>query len=344
VEWLRRAIAQRIDEVEARSLAPPTVDPHLPLTTGPPMMDVTSSSALRVADAFACVKVLSDAVASLPLHAFRRTAEGRVPAGPDARISQLLARPAPGSTIADLTSLERTVERAFAAAAAGPGVDAAWIGRWIGEQWRLDGPPIVRGWCKGHGEAAIVYLQRADGAVLRFARLGDLFDPAAHVRRVSIVARTVCPTLTKAQAVSIAQQVIALCDVRDDPEGDVLELQGWLEQFVGHLGLIVPGELLEPGEGRWQALLAVADFRAEAREPAPRTCAVRDGRGRLWLPAEALLRHVRYFEGARIGWGELHSRLLGCGWERRVVEQWQPGVGRDGRRIRRVFYVEKGAA
>src|SRR3954451_25084608 len=99
--WLRR----RRDTTEDRALAPPSDPPHLPLLTSAPVPDVTTGNALRVADAYACVRVLADAVASLPLHAYRRTEQGRVPAGPAARINQLLARPAPGSTIADLLTV-----------------------------------------------------------------------------------------------------------------------------------------------------------------------------------------------------------------------------------------------
>ena len=102
---LRRAIEQRVDAIEDRALAPPSADPQLPLLPSTPVMDVHSGNALRISDAYACVRVLADGVASLPLHAYRRTEAGRVPAGPDARIDQLLARPAPGSTIADLMSL-----------------------------------------------------------------------------------------------------------------------------------------------------------------------------------------------------------------------------------------------
>ena len=98
-----RLVRDRVED-ESRSLAPPSVDPQLPLMTSAPVMDVNTTNALRVADAYAGVRVLADGVASLPLHAYRRTAMGRVEAGPDARISQLLARPAPGSTIADLLS------------------------------------------------------------------------------------------------------------------------------------------------------------------------------------------------------------------------------------------------
>jgi phage portal protein BeeE len=71
---------------EDRSLAPPSADPHLPLITGAPMVDVTTSNALRVADAYACVRVLADGVASLPLHAYRRTAAGPCARRPDSRI------------------------------------------------------------------------------------------------------------------------------------------------------------------------------------------------------------------------------------------------------------------
>src|SRR5688500_17738183 len=77
--------------------------PLLPLMQTPPL-DVTTANALRVSDAYACVRVLADSVSSLPLHVHRRTPEGRVPAGESARAVQLLARPSPGSTGVDLVS------------------------------------------------------------------------------------------------------------------------------------------------------------------------------------------------------------------------------------------------
>jgi phage portal protein BeeE len=44
-------------------------------------------NALRVADAYACVRVLADTISTLPLHAYRRQAGGaRVRAGDDSRI------------------------------------------------------------------------------------------------------------------------------------------------------------------------------------------------------------------------------------------------------------------
>jgi HK97 family phage portal protein len=69
-----------------------------------PLLNVTEGNALRVADAYACVRVLADAVASLPPKVYRRTPQGRVPAGDDQRLVQLLRQPSPGSTSADLFS------------------------------------------------------------------------------------------------------------------------------------------------------------------------------------------------------------------------------------------------
>jgi phage portal protein BeeE len=68
------------------------------------LLNVNQSNALRVADAYACVRVLADAVASLPAKVYRRQPTGRVLAGDDQRLAQLLRRPSPGSTSADLFS------------------------------------------------------------------------------------------------------------------------------------------------------------------------------------------------------------------------------------------------
>src|SRR4051812_4055681 len=105
MEWLRRSLERRIDETEDRALSAPDAAPSPPLylPTEQPL-DVTTYNALRVADAYACVRVLADTIASLPLHAYRRTTEGRVPAGDDSRIVRVLSRPAPGSTVCDLLS------------------------------------------------------------------------------------------------------------------------------------------------------------------------------------------------------------------------------------------------
>ena len=94
-----------LEPVEERTLAPPTEPPLLPLSLSPSFTrEVTTSNVLAVADAYACVRVLADTIATLPLRVLRRTASGRVPAGDDARAVQLLPRPSPGSTSVDLVS------------------------------------------------------------------------------------------------------------------------------------------------------------------------------------------------------------------------------------------------
>ena len=160
--------------------------------------------------------------------------------------------------------LRRTVDKAFAeveppATESGPEEDSPeTIGAWISAQWRLRGDnPIVRGWSKGSGENARIHLERRDGSELHFPRLGDFFEAAAHVRRVSIIARSPCPSFTKEQAVRIAQQIVTLCDTREDLEDDRLELGAWLEQFKGGLGRIVPGQLVSDDDAgaRWRCSL-----------------------------------------------------------------------------------------
>jgi len=62
---------------------------------------VTPETAMRIADVFACVRVLADSAASVPLHLYRRTDVGRerVTSG---RAAQLLDRPAPATSQANL--------------------------------------------------------------------------------------------------------------------------------------------------------------------------------------------------------------------------------------------------
>jgi hypothetical protein len=246
--------------------------------------------------------------------------------------------------------LERTVDKAFAEVDApvddsGPedGSPEA-IGRWISEQWRLDpGNPIVDGRAVGYGGGAILYLTRRDGSRLRFPRMADLFDAAAHVRQVSIVARARCPSFGRDQAVRIAQALVELCDVRDDPDEGRMILGDLLSAFVDRLASVAPGELLEPGQKRFDALVAVVDFKPDPlpREVAQRTVAIRDAHRRLWIPADALMGHLRYDHGERVDWTGLTAAMGDLGWERREVEQWEPGVERgDARHIARVFYVE----
>src|SRR5215212_3801925 len=84
----------------------PVVDsqPSYPTLTTSAPLNVTTANALRVSDAYACVRVLADSISSLPLHVYRKTDQGRQPAGENARAVQLLNRPSPGSTGVDLVS------------------------------------------------------------------------------------------------------------------------------------------------------------------------------------------------------------------------------------------------
>jgi HK97 family phage portal protein len=97
--------ADLVGQVEDRALpAPSEQSPTLlPYTTGAPLT-ISTSNALRVSDAYAAVRVLADSISSLPLHVYRRTPQGRVQAGENARAVQLLNRPSPGSTGVDLIS------------------------------------------------------------------------------------------------------------------------------------------------------------------------------------------------------------------------------------------------
>lgn len=76
--------------------------PYLP-TRPTALPAISETNALRVADIFAAVRVLSNAIGSLPPRVYRRLENGsRQPAGEDQRLVQLLRRPEPGSTSSDL--------------------------------------------------------------------------------------------------------------------------------------------------------------------------------------------------------------------------------------------------
>jgi HK97 family phage portal protein len=64
---------------------------------------ISPTAALAIADVWSAVRVLADAASSLPLHVYRRTAYGRerVDSG---KLVDLLDRPGPGTTQADLIS------------------------------------------------------------------------------------------------------------------------------------------------------------------------------------------------------------------------------------------------
>jgi HK97 family phage portal protein len=93
-------------KLEERDLKPITSIPiyaSQPVADTSPVLEVDQFNALRVGDAWACVRVLADSISTLPVRVFRDTGSGRVPV-PDGRLSRLLARPSPGSTSADLFS------------------------------------------------------------------------------------------------------------------------------------------------------------------------------------------------------------------------------------------------
>lgn len=91
---------------ESRTLRPGSAQEGLNLypIARTALPSVNESSALRIADIYAACRVLADGIASLPPRVYRRTPQGRVPAGEDQRLVQLLRRPSPGSTNADLFS------------------------------------------------------------------------------------------------------------------------------------------------------------------------------------------------------------------------------------------------
>lgn len=97
--WFRRRLSEPVEDraLSAAAHVPPSAV-MLPSTVGG--QPVTPSNALAVADVFACVRCLSDAAASIPLVPYRRTSTGRTRA--DGRIGDLLRRPAPATTQANL--------------------------------------------------------------------------------------------------------------------------------------------------------------------------------------------------------------------------------------------------
>jgi HK97 family phage portal protein len=98
VAWFRRT-----EDRDLKPIEQPIYAGEAPVITDP-VLEATPYNALRISDAYACIRVLADTVATLPVRAYRDTGQGRVQVGPDARISRLLERPAPGSTSADLFS------------------------------------------------------------------------------------------------------------------------------------------------------------------------------------------------------------------------------------------------
>jgi HK97 family phage portal protein len=86
---------------EQRAL--PRPENELPLFGAYTASSITPTAAIAIGDVWAAVRVLADAASSLPLHVYRKTGDGRerVPGG---RLVDLLDRPAPATTQADLVS------------------------------------------------------------------------------------------------------------------------------------------------------------------------------------------------------------------------------------------------
>jgi phage portal protein BeeE len=91
--WRRRA-------PETRSLTKSNV-PSVFFAAGPGETAVTPSNALTIADAYACVRALADAAASLPLIVYRRT-NGSTRDRVENATAELLRNPAPAVTQAGL--------------------------------------------------------------------------------------------------------------------------------------------------------------------------------------------------------------------------------------------------
>ena len=89
---------------ESRTITPGTTPEALLPTSTTALPTVSETTALKIADVFAAVRVLADSLASLPARVYRETPGGRIPAGGDQRLALLLRRPEPGSTSADFLS------------------------------------------------------------------------------------------------------------------------------------------------------------------------------------------------------------------------------------------------
>lgn len=89
------------DSTESRSLPP--AENQLPLLTAYTASPITPIAALGIADVWAAVRVLADAASSLPIHVYRKTANGRerVDSG---KLTDLLDRPGPATSQTDLVS------------------------------------------------------------------------------------------------------------------------------------------------------------------------------------------------------------------------------------------------
>lgn len=88
-------------DAEQRSLTKDSV-PSVMLHQTVAGSTVNAEAALRIVDAYACVRLLAETASTLPLIPYRRTSNGRTRL--DGRLAELLTRPSPGNTQANLVS------------------------------------------------------------------------------------------------------------------------------------------------------------------------------------------------------------------------------------------------
>jgi HK97 family phage portal protein len=77
---------------------------QLPLRAAYTGSTVTPAQALAIGDVYAAIRVLSDAASSLPIHTYRRREDGARERVTSGRLVELLDKPGPGQTQADLVS------------------------------------------------------------------------------------------------------------------------------------------------------------------------------------------------------------------------------------------------
>jgi HK97 family phage portal protein len=106
LNWLRGTdlLEERSTQPNGESRSLPAAENELPLYGGYTSSTVTPIGALGIADVWSAVRVLADAASSLPLHVYRAADDGgreRVRSG---KLADLLDRPGPATSQADLVS------------------------------------------------------------------------------------------------------------------------------------------------------------------------------------------------------------------------------------------------
>lgn len=254
----------------------------------------------------------------------------------DAEIEKLIRHGRPGDPKLDRDDyIARTIARARDRVET---EQASPMEQQISRRWGLRDDPITAGEMRD----PIVYLTLRSERRLRLPNVDDLFDAAKHTRIVSRVARTQFEKLTAAEAVKIAQQVIALCAPDDiDPQAEARE---WVTEFITHAGAVVEA-LNADGtpKTRWDVMeeCQQAEQRLEnARSAAGRSAIIHAANDEWCLPAGALKAH----SGSRMSWPEFTACLGEIGFRHADVDVRAPGsradraAGRTGR-IHRNFYV-----